>query len=68
MLFRLAPHVHVNRENILCFCSIKIDCICSRLMNIMYYDQREDAKAQAAGGISIGPFLITPEQVGSLIR
>jgi len=37
-------------------------------MNIMYYDQREDAKAQAAGGISIGPFLITPEQVGSLIR
>jgi hypothetical protein len=32
-------------------------------MNIMYYDQSADAATQTAGGISIGPFFITPEQV-----
>lgn len=29
----------------------------------MYYDQRAEAKAKTAGGISMGPFYITPEQV-----
>jgi hypothetical protein len=29
----------------------------------MYYDQSTEAKTQPAGGISLGPFLITPEQV-----
>jgi hypothetical protein len=32
-------------------------------MNIMYYDQSDDAASQTTGGISIGPFFITAEQV-----
>ena len=33
----------------------------------MYYDQSTEAKARTAGGINIGPFLITPEQVSFII-
>ena len=29
----------------------------------MYYDQSKQAQSQRAGGINIGPFLVTPEQV-----
>ena len=32
-------------------------------MNIMYYDNSNDAKVQTSNGILVGPFLITPEQV-----
>lgn len=32
-------------------------------MNIMYYDQSAEAKTRTAGGLAIGPFLVTPEQV-----
>ncbi len=32
-------------------------------MNIMYYDQSAEAKTNATGGINMGPFHITPEQV-----
>jgi len=29
----------------------------------MYYDQSTEADSQTAGGLSIGPFLVTSEQV-----
>jgi len=29
----------------------------------MYYDQSTEANTQTSGGINVGPFLITPEQV-----
>lgn len=34
-----------------------------RLLNIMYYDQSKEAQGRTAGGISIGPLFVTPEQV-----
>ena len=34
------------------------------LLNILYYDQAAEAKDQAtAGGLAVGPLLITPQQV-----
>ena len=34
------------------------------LLNILYYDQAAEAKAgQASGGLAIGPFNLTPQQV-----
>ena len=34
------------------------------LLNILYYDQAAEAKGQAAaGGLAVGPLLITPQQV-----
>jgi hypothetical protein len=36
----------------------------SMLLNILYYDQAAEAKGQAAaGGLAVGPLLITPQQV-----
>ena len=36
------------------------------LLNILYYDQAAEAKGQAAaGGLAVGPLLITPQQVCS---
>lgn len=60
MLFRLTFHVDVSHlfSSILLF----IQCV-QRLMNIMYYDQSKEAKDRTAGGISLGPFFLTPEQV-----
>ena len=34
-----------------------------RLLNIMYYDQSNEAQSRTAGGIAIGPLFVTPEQV-----
>ncbi|CAF0742236.1 unnamed protein product [Didymodactylos carnosus] len=36
----------------------------SMLMNIMYYDQTQESKKTTSGGLSIGPFYVTPEQIG----
>ena len=34
------------------------------LLNILYYDQAAEAKAgQSTGGLTVGPLLITPQQV-----
>ncbi len=37
-------------------------------MNIMYYDQTTEAKTETSGGMVVGPFLITPEQVILIIH
>ena len=39
-----------------------------RLMNIMYYDQKANADVKTTGGIAMGPFYITPEQVCILLH
>ncbi|CAF0957173.1 unnamed protein product, partial [Didymodactylos carnosus] len=36
----------------------------SMLMNIMYYDQTQESKKTTSGGLSIGPFYVTPQQIG----
>ena len=36
------------------------------LLNILYYDQAAEAKAgQSTGGLTVGPLLVTPQQVCS---
>ena len=60
MLFRFTFHVDVSHL----FCSTwLLISVVQRLMNIMYYDQSKEAKGRTAGGISMGPFFVTPEQV-----
>ncbi|CAM4771183.1 unnamed protein product [Rotaria magnacalcarata] len=61
-VFSRPPSVKFTRTQRCTCCFVLL--LMSMLMNVMYYDLSAEAKTTTTGGISMGPFFITPEQIG----
>ncbi|CAF1616393.1 unnamed protein product [Adineta ricciae] len=60
-VFSRPPAIRFTRTQRCTCCFVLL--LMSMLMNIMYYDQKASADVKTTGGIAMGPFYITPEQI-----
>ncbi|CAF3507643.1 unnamed protein product [Rotaria sordida] len=60
-VFSRPPSTRFTRTQRCTCCFVLL--LMSMLMNIMYYDQNTAAKSKTVGGITMGPFYISPEQI-----